>query len=460
VEAAAIQDWLDRHHVEVVRTHATTLDGPGVGKYIRRSKFTKSLPMGHGICESALSMDLTGSPHLSHWHPQREDNLGDLLLKPDLETLVSDGIDPQVAHCICNFTSPDGEELRLCPRSTLQRVVAEVNDLGFRVRATCELEFYLFRASYVALRENEFRDLSLVGTIPHPTVYLIRNAYQATSFMREVTKRLGLKDIVWESWNEEAGVGQLELNLEPSDPVRMADNVVLTKQILYEVAVDQDMAVTFMAKPSKSLASGMHIHHSLTDSSANPLFHDPDSPDRRSSLLRNWLAGIMTTLPAAVSYLCPTINSYRRFADFSAAPITHTWGEDNRSVALRLITKSAEATRIEHRVGASDLNPYLAMAVIIAGGLAGLRNKLELPQEFRKIAWGLPDKYERLPDTISKAVNALRNDALLKEVMGEDIIDYWAKTRDSEWLAFHAQGGNLESRDISDWEYRRYFELI
>jgi len=455
-----LQDWLDRHHVDIIRTHATTLDGPGVGKYVNRSTFAKSLPLGHGVSEMALSMDITGTPHLTHWHHQREDNLGDFLLKPDLDTLISDGTNPALGHCICDFVNHDGEELRLCPRSTLRRLVNEVSTLGYSIKATCELEFFLFNESYADIRRKNFQDLNPVGTGPHQTLYLIRNAYQATDFMLEVIKRLEWQGIEWECWNDEAAVGQLELNLVPTDPVKLADNVVRTKQVLYEVAVDQNLAVTFMAKPSKGYSSGMHIHHSLTDAAGKSAFYDPDSPDHKTDVLKNWLAGLMKSLPAAVSYLCPSVNSYRRFVDFSAVPLANTWGGDNRSVALRLVTSSAESARIENRVGAADLNPYLAMAVIIAGGLSGLRNKLEPPQEFHKMAWGLPDQYEKLPNTISKAAKTLSNDHLLKKVMGADIVDYWVKTRNSEWLSFHTEGGTPESREISEWEYNRYFELI
>ena len=455
-----LPDWLDRHHVDIVRTWGTTLDGLGVGKYLHRDKFEKSLPSGHGISDLVMAADINGAAHLTHWHHQRSANFGDIQLRPDLGTLISDGTNPALGHCIGNFTQLDGTPLRLCPRTLLQRLVQEVADLGYAIKATYELEFFLFKDSYADLQHKGYEQMALVGAGSNANAYLIRNAYHATEFMTEVIKRMDWKGLKWEAWNDEAGKGQIELNLVPTDPVTAADNVIRTKQILYEVAVDLQMAVTFMAKPTASYGSGMHIHHSLQDSRGQSAFFDPAAPEQRSTLMRQWLGGLMATLPAAVSFLCPTVNSYRRFTDFSAVPMTACWGEDNRSAALRLISGSPTLSRIENRVGAADLNPYLGLSVILAGGLAGIKNQLQPPPEFSRLAWGLPDSFDKLPTTLSQAAATLKADTLLADIIGEDIIENWLHTRDSEWLSFHTGGGDPQSRLVSDWEYRRYFELI
>ena len=174
----------------------------------------------------------------------------------------------------------------------------------------------------------------------------------------------------------------------------------------------------------------------------------------------NWLAGLCATMPGAMSYLCPTVNSYRRFTHYAAVPMTVTWGEENKSAALRTISRSENTCRIEHRVGAGDLNPYLALAAIIAGGISGVNHAITAPKEFKKLAWGLPPSDYDLPISISRAAKALRQDKLLREVLGADCVDYWAKTRDAEWLAFHTEGADSESNEVSLWEYKRYFELI
>jgi glutamine synthetase len=473
-----LPDWLDRHHVDIIRTSAATLDGPAVGKYLQREKFLNSLPAGHTISDMALVMDIAGSPLLNHWQPQRAAFLGDIMLQPDLTTLISDGTNPALGHCIGNFTELDGTPLQLCPRTLLQRKIAEVAAKGYGVKATYELEFFLFNDSFEQLRRKKYQQMQAVGSPDNSNVYLLRNAYHCTAFMTEVIRRMEWQGIAWEGWNDEAGTGQIELNLVPTDPLKAADNATRTKQILYEVAVDRHMAVTFMARPTQSYGSGMHIHHSLhhlqdfaADNSPNATppasykagesaFFDASAADKRSILMRQWLAGLMATLPAAVSFLCPTINSYRRLTDFSAVPTIVSWGEENRSTALRLISHSPMASRIEHRLGAADLNPYIAMAVILAGGLTGVKNQMVPPPALDKLAWGLPASYTRLPASITKAAETLANDDLLSAELGADFVDHWCQTRKNEWLAFHTNCADPISSQISEWEYRRYFELV
>lgn len=455
-----LPDWLDRHHVDIVRTFATTLDGPGIGKYLHRNKFSKSLPQGHTIADMGLSMDLAGFPHVTFWHEQRHATLGDIYLKPDLNTLISDGTNPDLGHCICDFAGEDGDGLRLCPRSTLKRMVGALVEAGYTMKATFELEFYLFNQSFDDIAEAKYRVFKPVTANNMAGIYRVRNSYRATGFMEEVIKRMNWKGIAWEGWNDEAGIGQIELNLQPADPVQICDNVARTKQILYEVAVDLGMAVTFMAKPAEGYCSGMHVHHSLMTRNGDAAFFDASQPDNRSAMLKYWIGGLMKTLPAAVSYLCPTVNSYRRFVDFTAVPMAVSWGEENKSAALRLISRSSGTSRVEYRVGASDLNPYLALAVIIAGGLAGLRHELEPPAEFHHVAWGLPDSYERLPGSISKASKALMDDKYLAEMLGDDIVEYWAKSRELEWMSFYTEGGDPDSTAVSQWEYDRYFAIL
>lgn len=456
MDKAKLQDWLDRHHVGVVRTFATTLEGVVVGKHLHRDKFMKSLPEGHTISDMSLSMDLSGFPHMTFWHNQRASTFGDVHLKPDLTTLISDGIDPDLGHCICDFTDQAGNPLELCPRSTLKRLVGELGGLGYSMKATFELEFYLFHESFDDARRKGFRNLRPVSTSAAPIIYLARNAYRQAPFMKEVTRRLDWKGIKWEGWNTEAGTGQIELNLVPTDPVTAADQVQRVKQIIFEVAVDQGLSATFMAKPGDSYGSGMHIHHSLEKDGKAAFYLEGG----RSPLVLEWIAGLLATLPAAVSFLCPTINSFRRLVDFSAVPTVALWGEENKSAAVRLISGSESAARVEYRLGASDLNPYLALAVIIAAGLTGVRQHLTPPPEFNRLGWGLPGTQERLPNTISKAAAALKADTLLAAALGRNFVDYWINTRENEWLAYHTEGSDPASKSVSDWELSRYFSLI
>ncbi|MFT5014600.1 MAG: glutamine synthetase [Dinoroseobacter sp.] len=456
-----LNDWMDRHHVAVVRTHGTNLDGTGIGKHLQRDKFLAYLPKGHGMGDMAMTMDHSGALHMMMWHHERQSNLGDIYLRPDLDTLIYDGTDPDLGHCICDLTHASGDPLELCPRSTLKKLVAEMADSGYHASCTFELEFYLFKESFEDLRAAKYRRLTPISALQQGGgIYSIRNAFQVKPFMKELISRMEWQGIQWESWNDEAGSGQVELNLCPLSPVQMADTVVRVKQMVYEVACDLGHAATFMANLGGTFGSGMHMHHSLSDEKGDSLFFDPDSEDNRTELMRAWTAGIVDTLPAAVSFLCPTVNSYRRFKQFAGVPTTQTWGEDNKSTALRLLSTSAKATRIEHRLAAADVNPYLALAVVFAGGLIGAEQNRHLIPEYTGLAWGMPASDRDLPSTIKAAAEATKNDTLLKNKLGESLVDYWAKTREAEWLAFHTQGADAASPEPTLWEYQRYFEIV
>jgi glutamine synthetase len=458
-EEDSLDAWLDRHHVNVIQTQAISLDGTIFGKYVSRDKFTRSLPASLSIADLTLAWDIAGAPYFGWWHEYRKSDFGDIYLKADLSTLVSDGIDPSLGHCIVDYVDAAGDFIELGPRTQLRQAVNQLSALGLEATTAFEIEFFLYHESYQEAREKAYLNLTPVGATASPVGYLNRNAYHARDFMNEVIKRLEWKGIVWEAWHDEAAPGQLEINLQPADPITSADRVIRTRETLYEVAVDAGMSVTFMAKPSTAYGSGMHVHHCLTRD-GKPLFFYSSSPTGKSTLFINWLGGLYATMPAAVSFQCPTINSFRRLVEFAVVPTTRTWGEQNRSAGLRSITTSAESTRVESRVGSADLNPYLAMTALLAGGIAGLKHKLDPGEEFNGMAWGLPENYERLPSTISSAADALAADHLLAETMGSTFINYWIKTRRWEWLMYHTTGGDPEATSVTDWELNRYFEMI
>lgn len=454
-----LNDWMDQHHITVVRTHATNLEGTGVGKHLNRKKFISYLPKGHAIGDVAPIMDRTGSEYLTIPSPTQTANFGDVYMRPDLDTLIYDGADPDLGHCMADFTDADGNPLVLCPRSLLKSQVARLAEKGLTAKCTFELEFFLFSESFNDLRAAKYQRKTPVTAVTQgPGIYNIRNAYVVKPFMKELVRRMEWQGIEWEGWNDENGSGQVELNLVPQEPVKMADTVIRVKQMAFEVATDMDLSATFMASVGASFGSGMHIHHSLTNKDGESAFYAEGGEHKRSELMDHWLAGILQVLPAAVSLFCPSINAFRRLRDFNAVPLTRTWGEDNRSTAIRVITGSPAATRIEQRLAASDVNPYLALATLFAGGLAGLEGELKLQPEHQGLAWGLPPSDLDLPTTIREAAKITQESELLQNAFGEEVITYWAKTREQEWLAFHTEGGDPSSREPTFWEYQRYFE--
>lgn len=459
IEASDLPDWMDRHHVEVIRTHATNLDGIALGKYIKRQTFLDSLPAGHAIADVALALDLDGVPYTTLWHPYRNAVLGDLMLQPDLGTLLTDGHDPDLAHVICNFVSISGEPIELCPRTLLGGQVDALATAGFEAKVAFELEFFLFEEDFASARAQGFQNLTPMASRPQHSVYQTRAALAAKPFMDVLTKRLNWRDIAWEAWNAEAAPGQIELNLSPTSPVQAADALVRTRQILYETAQELGCSVTCMPCPLAHESSGLHIHQSLYHRDAatpRPAFESSDG--QLNHTMQSWLGGLMQTLPGAVSLLCPSVNAYRRFEPFSAVPVTPTWGVENKSAAIRVVERGAQ-TRIEHRVASSEANPYLALAAILAGGLGGVTGDISPPPPTQTLAWGLPPDVPRLPGSLSSAFRATARDELLRDQLGGGFVDYWCGTREQEWLRSH-QAGAVADDAPSAWELERYFGLF
>ena len=328
---------------------------------------------------------------------------------------------------------------------------------GLRAKAAFEIEGMVFADSITAARAKGFRNLTPLSA-PAPIAYLLHNSHIQRAFMEAATERLDALGIPWEAFSDEAAPGQFEVNLEPADPVTAADRAMRTRQVLREVAIDLGYCVTFMAKPTTEYGNGLHVHHSLTDSDNASVFHTDGG--EQSDTMRHWIGGLVATMAAATSVLAPTVNSYRRLVGWAAAPTTATWAEDNKSTAVRVLTRSASASRIEHRLAAADANVYLALAVVLAGGLAGLRHSIEPPAAFPYAGWGLPEGYPHLPTSITKAVDAFEADGFLCEELGELFVSFWANTRRWEWLMFHTTGGDAGAESVTDWELKRYFEIM
>lgn len=444
--------------VTTVRTEGVAIDGYVLGKYLSRAKFERSLPLGPAITDLSFAFDLGGTPQFGWWDDWRQPALGDIHQRPDLDTLVPIPHRPGYATCIVDFVDVHGEPLPVCPRSTLARVVERLGSQGFEARAAFEIEGMLFAEPIAEARAKRFRELTPVGT-SKSLAYLAQDAYAMQPFFDEVTRRLDGMSIAWDAWSAEGAPGQFELNLPVAGAIAAADVTVRARTVMKEVAADLGLTVTFMAKPSETYGSGMHIHHSLV-CDGTPVFYDDATSDRRSALMRNWIGGLIATMPAAHSFLTPTINSYRRMVGFAAAPLVVSWDEENKSTALRVISRTPGLARVEHRVGAADLNPYLGLAAILAGGIVGIEQAIDPPDELKVMAWGLPDSYPHLPTSIPASADALEADKALADVLGTSIVQHWTQSRRWEWLMFNTTGGDSEATAVTDWELDRYFELV
>ena len=444
--------------ISVVRTEGVGIDGLIIGKHLSRAKFERSLPIGPALSDIMLLLDLRGQPAVAWFDDWRQHAFGDVHQRPDLATLVRIGHRPGFATCIADHVDVGGEPLPVCPRSNLKRVVERLASHGLAARASIEIEGFVFAESYDEARAKKYRDLTPLG-VPRQVGYVTHDAYRMHTFMDEVVRRLDGMNIAWDAWVDEAAPGQFEINFPASDPVTAADTAMRARAVFKETAIDQGHSVTFMAKPTETYGSGGHIHHSLTRDGA-PVFYDASATGNRSQLMRHWIGGLMATMPAAHSFLTPNMNSYRRMVDFQAAPNVATWDEENKSTALRVVSRSESLARVEHRVGSADINPYLALAAVLAGGIVGIEQAIEPPPETKILAWGLPDTFPHLPKSILASAEALEADKALVDVIGPVMCSHWVNTRRWEWTMFHTTGGDAEATTVTDWELDSYFELV
>jgi len=446
--------WLEDHGIRSVQVLATTLQGTTVGKRLAVDEFLATLPAGPGLPDTVLHQSVGGDYawgwELGPWQGE----LRDVKAWPDLATLTAMPDQPGVASVLADLRDDEGQPLPVCPRTVLKTQLARLGELGYTVQVAFELEGTVFEESFAEARACAHRGLHPLGASTkrlcggHPP----RPYVEYADALTDELDRLG---VGWTSWVNEGGLGQLEINFPPTEALLGADLLLRTRTAMRTVAESLGRSVSFMAMPAPRSPAGLHVHVSLWKDEENA-FTTGGEPG--SAVLDAWVGGIVSTMPAATSLMLPNPNSYRRLTPGHGAPTAPLWGRDNKTVALRVLTRSG-AARLEHRLAGADANPYVVLAAVLAGGLAGMTAGTEPPPEFEGSAWGLPYGFEpHLPATIAEAARALEADEALRAQLGEQLVRYWVGSRRWEWYAFHTSGA--DPRSISDWELRRYFENV
>ena len=257
-----------------------------------------------------------------------------------------------------------------------------------------------------------------------------------------------------EGIHTETGPGTYEAAIMYANILEAADRAVLFKTGVKEIAYRHGIIATFMAKINENLPGcGGHVHQSLWDKAAKKnLFYNERDPSKMSELAKNYVAGQLYCLPHVLPMFAPTVNSYKRLVEGAWAPTTLTWGIDNRTVALRVLANTSKSCRLETRVIGSDANPYLAMAGCLASGLYGIKNKLKLKQP-ATVGNGYEDFSNGvLPSTLMEATRQMKTSKISRELFGEKFVEHFTQTREWEW--------RQHLKAVTDWEYKRYFEII
>jgi glutamine synthetase len=358
---------------------------------------------------------------------------------------------PGTAMVMCDLYAPEtGELIEVAPRTILKRQVDAATALGFTPMMGSEIEFYLYRESYEEARRRHYRDLQTHSDWAQD--YNIMQTTRDEYVIADIRRGLIQAGIPVEFTKGEAGAGQHEINLSYASPVEMADRNQIYKTAAKEIAALHNRSISFMAKPTMAdVGSSCHVHVSLWDErGTTSVFDDSTRLHGLSETFEHFLAGMIATARDFSLLWAPTVNSYRRFQPGSWAPTGIGWGVDNRTLGFRKVGHGS-STRVESRIPGADANTYLAFAGVIAGGLHGIKHRLELVEQFSGNGYDAAD-IERVPWSLNDAIELWRESAVARECFGDDVHHWILRSAESEWQAFN--------QSVTDWELMRYFERI
>ena len=376
----------------------------------------------------------------------------DMYLLPDLTTyrvIPWTTGEHTTAKVMCDIYTPDREPFSGDPRGVLRRMVGQAADLGYRFQTGPELEFFLLQGE---------RGAPATEPHDHASYFDVSND-QGEEVRKEMVNALEAFGIVVEASHHEVAAGQHEIDFTYGDALTTADNTVTFKTSLKAIAQRHNLYATFMPKPFYGVnGSGMHTHQSLADitTGAN-LFYDGSDEYQLSKLARHYIAGQLKHARGMIAVLAPLVNSYKRLVPGYEAPVYISWARINRSALIRVPQTSKgrpESTRIELRCPDPACNPYLAFAVMLAAGLDGIKNELELPrpveENLYQIDDAMMDKYAVgvLPGTLREALDELERDEVIRDALGEHVFEWFAEAKKAEWDDYR--------RQVSRWELDRY----
>ncbi len=436
--------------IDTVLACLVDMQGRLIGKRFQAEFFVESAFEETHSCNYLLATDMEMETVPGFKATSWEKGYGDYTMKPDLSTLRRIPWLEGTALVLCDVLDHHThEEVPHSPRAILKKQVARLEAMGMKAFMATELEFFLFDQTYEQAQASGYRNLKPASAYNED--YHIFQTTKEEDVMRAIRNGLQGAGIPVENSKGEASAGQEEINVRYADALAMADRHVVIKNAAKEIAWSKGKAITFLAKWNYNAAgSSSHIHQSLWSADGKTsLFFDKDAEHGMSETMRHYVAGLLAHADEITYFLAPYINSYKRFMAGTFAPTKAIWSKDNRTAGYRLCGEGTKAIRIECRVGGSDLNPYLAMAALLAAGIDGIEKKMELEPAFVGDAYGGKDIRE-IPHTLRDATSLMSGSAMLRAAFGDDVIDHYTRAGDWEQEEY--------DRRITDWEVARGFE--
>jgi glutamine synthetase len=371
---------------------------------------------------------------------------GDFALHPDLATLRRIPWHPGTALLLADLAWNDGSPVLAAPRQILRRQLARLAGLGYTAQVGTELEFIVFKDSYEQAWEAGYRGLTPANR--YNIDYSILGTGRIEPLLRRLRNDMAGAGLTVESAKGECNPGQHEIAFRYDEALVTCDQHALYKTGAKEIAAQEGVSITFMAKYNEREGNSCHIHLSLADADGDNAMAG-DGPGGMSEVMRHFLAGQLAALRDFSLLYAPNINSYKRFQPGSFAPTAVAWGHDNRTCALRVVGHG-RSLRFENRLPGGDVNPYLAVAGLVAAGLYGIEHKLELPDPCPGNAYTAD--FEHVPTTLREAAELWENSPIAKAAFGDEVVAHYRNMARVELEAFDAA--------VTDWELRRSFERL
>lgn len=455
-----VKRLIDAGTVEYVKVGVPDIEGIYRGKRVAAEVFLAALSEGFAQCDVLFGWDIAENvlPNLkvSSW----DRGFADWVVRPDLTTFAVVPWEQGVASCIGDLWTEQGEAVTVSPRSILSNVVEHARALGFEPLAAAELECRFFRETQVSLREKDFGP-HLTPLNPGMNCYVLSQATADDHLLGRIARMMRDYGVEIEGYTREHGPGMYEMNLRYSAVMTAADRAMLFKNGVKEICHQMGLSASFMAKwHDQEDGSSGHLHLSLWDRDGeHNLFWDEKAAGHMSATFCSFLAGILDKLPEFMALYAPVVNSYKRYVEGTWTPLNASWGLDNRTCAIRVINTSQGAIRLENRVPGADANFYLALAAMLASGLYGIEQKLELPPRVVGNAYEAANASGRdahhlrpLARNLTVATDLFEQSEVARTYLGSDFVDHFVATRRWEVQEYE--------KAVTNWERRRYFELI
>ena len=446
-----LKKGIEAGEIDTVALSLTDMQGRLQGKRLDADFFLEEVLDGHAeICNYVMACDINmntvpGYP-MSSW----DSGYSDMVMKPDINTLHRIPWQSRTVGILCDLETTSGDPIMQSPRQVLKRQLGLLREAGLEAFVGTELEFIVFNDTYEHAWKSAYRDLTPANL--YNVDYSMLGTARVEPLLQKIRRDMGAAGLIVESAKGECNLGQHEIAFKYAEALRTCDNHSIYKTGSKEIAAQEGMSLTFMAKFNEREGNSCHIHMSVRDLDGSMVManHDDDDDDSGlSDLGKSFIAGQIAHARELTLLYAPQINSYKRYVEGSFAPTAIGWGRDNRTCAFRLVGHGS-SLRIENRVPGGDVNPYLAVAAMVAAGLDGIKRKLTL--ESAQVGNAYASSSPRIASNMGESLSAWENSEWISEAFGSEVQQHYANMAKVEIADFE--------RSVTDWERYRSFERI